>query len=227
MGLSEHDRQRWAIIDGVCHDHKDMLKNVSDHNELKEFAKSQGWMNKSDFGKYKVSLRKLGIDYNQIREEFFTQENQRRIKQIESLDDDAPTVYVATGAVDDPASGDGSFAIVDDDGEALWYGSFFKDDKTRKPGDLISAEQSVAEKAVWFAFKCFEAKGISTGWVDIQTTCPKLDEQKLKALGARYGVGVRLHVDDDLKAVYMAESPGYKKWQENNLADCVVVDDER
>lgn len=227
MALSEKERKRWQMIDTIIAENKNELKQATTHTVLKEFAEEQGWMNKNDFGKFKVSLRKLGVDYEQLREETFKELDLKRAKELDALDDSAPCVYLMTGAVDDESSGTGSFAIIGEDGEAYWYGAFFGDDLTYNPGDLVSAEQSVAEKAVWFAAKCLREKGIECGRVEITTTCPDLDETTLKSRGVRLGVKVGVHVnDEDLRAVDMAEAPGFKKWQENDLASLVMVDEE-
>ncbi|MBZ8176209.1 hypothetical protein GSS88_00090 [Corynebacterium sp. 3HC-13] len=227
MRLSEAEKRRWAEIDAVIQDNKTQLKSVATHEQLKEFASQQGWMNKADFGKFKVSLRKLGIDYDVLRQRTFDKENEKRAERVQQLDDDAPRVHFLCAAIEDTSSGDGAFAIIAEDGEALWYGGFFEDDKTRRAGDLVSAEQSVAEKAVWFAHKCFEEAGHQLGRLELTTTCPELDIEKLCAMGYRYGIAVDIQVDDDdLRAVHMAEAPGYKNWQENNLADLVETSNE-
>lgn len=220
MALSAKDRERWAEIDLVIAEHKAQLKAATTHEALKNFATEQGWMNKGDFGKFKTSLRKIGIKYDQLRAETFAKQDKQRADELAALDDDAPTIRLWTAAVE--VKNDASFAVVDAHNNAVWYGNFFDDDRIRVVGDVISAEQSVADKAVWIAGKALEATGNTVARLTIVTTCPDLDTAQLVATGARFGLAVTVELDDsDVRAVEMAEAPGYQSWQEADLTELV------
>lgn len=223
MALSAEEKARWSEIDSIIAEHKHELKAAETHEELKNFAEEQGFMNQSDFGKFKFSLRKIAVNYDELRTATFAQRDKERAEELSDLDDDAPLIQLWVGAVegdDDSAA----FAICNDDDDAIWYGQFFDDDRIRQVGDLVSAEQSVADKAVWLASKAREAADVTAARLYLYTTCPQLDEAALAATGARFGIAVEVIVDEDERAIQMAEAPGYKRWQDNDLAELVSVD---
>ncbi|PRQ11435.1 hypothetical protein C1Y63_06180 [Corynebacterium sp. 13CS0277] len=222
MALSAKEKERWAEIDSVIAEYKAALKAAEDHEVLKAFAKEQGWDNGPDFGKFKHSLKRIGVNYDQLREETFAARDAKKAEELADISADAPSVYLWAAAVehDDKAS----FAIVSEDRDAIWYGNFFSDDRIRVAGDAVTAEQSVADKAVWLASKALAAAEQATGRLVLTTTCPHLDEDRLVAAGARLGVAVEIAVDpEDDRAVAMAGEPGYKRWQDNNLEELVLV----
>ena len=215
-------KQRWTEIENLIAEHKAELKGVTSHRELNSFAEKHSLMTKEDFPKFKHCLLKIGVRYDQLRAvavEEFEAILHARAKELEKVTD-GPTVCLWSGAVEERTAA--AFAVVDFDDVPVWYGKFFDDDRVRVAGDLISAEQSAADKAVWLAHKALEAAGRKQGRVLITTTCPDLDIAALRVTGARFNLGVEVHVDDtDLRAVEMAEAPGYKRWQDNDLADLV------
>ncbi len=221
MALKAADKQRWAEIDSVIAEHKATLKAAKSHEALKDFATEQGWMNAADFPKYKRSLTRIGVFYDQLREQTFAEQQARKAEELAQLDDDAPRVILWTAACEAEDGSEASFALVNAEREAVWFGKFFDEDRVRVPGDLISAEQSAANKAVWLGAKALEAAGHEHGWVEIITTCPELDLAMLKADGVRNGVGVEVVVSDDERAVVMAEQPGFARWQDCDLAGLV------
>ena len=62
----------------------------------------------------------------------------------------------------------------------MWVNTFHPDDYTRKPGDIGSAEQSVAEKAVFLARKTQDETGDDILTLIIHTQYPELDVTDLK-----------------------------------------------
>lgn len=217
---------RFDEIDELLAAHKDELKAADDHEQLKDFAKEHDLFSKADFGKYKHCLKKLGIDYNRLRDETFAARDAERAAELDDLPANAPLVRLWAAASENDDGTSAAYAICDDQEDAVWYGQFFDDDRLRTPGDPISAEQSVADKAVWVAGKALAAAGHTAGRVEIFTTCPDLDTDALQATGARHGVAVSIVVDDDERAVVMSEVPGYKRWQDTDLATLVTVDEE-
>lgn len=215
---------RWDEIDGIIAEHKDHLKAAETHHVLKDFADEHGLMNKSDFGKFKHLLKKIGINYNDLRDKTFAADDARRAEELDNLGDDAAHLTLWSAAIDH--DDEGAFAIVDDTHEAVWYGKFFDDDRHYTAGDLVSAEQSVAHKTVWIASKALAAAGEDTGRLTLVTTCPHLDTDALAADGARLGVAVDVEVNDnDERAVTMAETPGFKSWKDTDLSTLVESDD--
>lgn len=224
MAITQDVKDRWNLIDGIVKDNKKELKAAETHEPLKAFADEQGWDNGSDFAQFKRSLLKIGVNYDKRREVGMQRQKAARaeqIKKIEENSDDVASVLLFSGAVEGE-DGSGAFAVVNDEDEPIWYGKFFDDDRIRTAGDLISAEQSAANKAVWLASKALEAAGHDCGRVIITTTCHELDEHKLKEDGARFSMAVDVLVDpDDERAVDVASAPGFKKWQDNDLSELV------
>lgn len=222
--LSAEGRKRWGEIDAVISECKSVLKSASTHEELKDFAIEHGFFNKTDFPKFKVSLRRIGVDYGVLREETLAAENETRAEELSNLAADAPCIRLWVAAME--VNNEASFAIVDRDHNAVWYGSFFDGDRIREVGDLVSAEQSVADKAVFVASKALEAHGGATiGKVIITTTCPALSISELETSALRKNLALEVIVDDeDLRAVDLAEAPGFQRYQDTNLAALVEVD---
>ena len=226
MALTKKDRERWAHIEEIIAENKVELKAATSHEPLKAFAEANGLMNRSDFPKFKHSLRKIGVNYDALRDEAMQAYNDELDARAADIDDqarEAPSVTLWTAAVEGD-DGSGAFAVVDEEDTAIWYGRFFDDDRTRVAGDPVSAEQSAAEKAVWLAGKALAEAGYPLGRVRIHTTCHELDVDALRAAGVRSSVAVSVVVDpDDLRAVAMAEAPGFQRWQDADLLG--LVDD--
>lgn len=157
-------------------------------------------------------------DYKQLAKIFAEQDNQRA-HILANLSNKTPTIRLWTAALE--KNNNAFFAIVDANNNPVWYGNFFDDDRIRIPNDLISAEQSVADKAIWVAHKAFEAKGETFGRLEIITTCLDLNTSQLITTGAQLGIAVTVSFDMDLRAVEMAEDPGFQRWQETHLANLV------
>ena len=94
MALTETDKKRWAHIDEVLAEHKTELQAATTHTPLREFATAQGWDNRGDFGKFKHSLRKLGIDYNQLREDATAEQEDQLADKAEALAEDIDDLEV-------------------------------------------------------------------------------------------------------------------------------------
>lgn len=213
MALSKADKQRWDEIDGLIFGAKDELKAAPDHTTLRQWAEDNGMDNGPDFGKFKSSLRKIGVDYNSLREETIKERDAALLEQAQEMEMNAeglPFIQLECAAVeqDDEAS----FAITDAEGTALWFGRFSsKFERIRKEGDLVSAEQSAADKAVYAAATARKALGIDNIALWLTTSCPDLDEDSLRVAGARQGVALSITVDQDAdKALFMAQMGGFR-----------------
>ena len=218
--LSAEERMRWKEIDAAVAKAKDELKAASSHEDLRRFAEQHGFFSKTDFPKFKVSLRKIGVYYEKVREETLAAENEKRAEELSNLAADVPRIrlWVAAQEVNNEAS----FAIVDRDHNAVWYGSFFDGDRIREVGDLISAEQSVADKAIFVAGKALKAHGAPIGKLIIMTTCPDLNLSELETTALRHNLALEVVVDDaDVRALDLAEAPGFHRYQDTDLAALV------
>lgn len=224
--MSSNTRQRWAEIETLVSGNKSSL-TASTHLEIKSFAEEQGLMTKNDFPKFKHSLKKIGVFYDDLRSAAHEAAESQLDEAVAALAD-APrtgahvTLWSAAVEGDD---GSGAYAVVAADRSAVWYGRFFDDDRVRVAGDLVSAEQSAAEKAVWIGTKALSTAG-EGGWLTIVTTCPHLEIDVLQRAGARQGVAVDVDVDEDERAIRLAETPGFQRWQDTDLARLVEHDEE-
>ena len=97
----------------------------------------------------------------------------------------------------------------------------FDTDRTFRHGDLLSAEQSAAEKALFIARKCFDAAGVTAGVAVVNSTCPDLDGDSLHDDAKHYGLRLVLEITDDDRAIAMAEVNGFRRWQDSDLAGVV------
>lgn len=220
---SEADNARFDEIEALVTDpaNRDRLQAATTTTQIREIAAELGVdtsRDSKDMGKFIYKLKLVGVDYSAMAKADAAARRAGLADKAAALADRAdqlPVVRLWSAAVEDESTGTGSFAIVDAGNVALWYGPFStRFERIRVPGDLVSAEQSAADKAVYVASKAAEAAGVSEVALWLSTTCPELDDAALKASGARLGVAVDITVDDDETAVIMAETPG-SRWLKN------------
>lgn len=222
MVKKDEKKDQWRDIQRDILENKTFLRTVKDHNELKDFAARHGIDTGLKFGAFKTILRTIGVDYDALREATVAEQDKEFRAALEALTGQAPVVWLWAGAALDRV-GNGRFAVVDQYEEALWFGKLFDTDKTFVPGDLRSAEQSAAEKAIFIARKCFDAAGVTAGVLMLATTCPDIDRDALAERAAHVGIRLVLEITDDDRAVCMAEVPGYRRWQDSDLGSAVSV----
>lgn len=220
MVKKDEKKEQWRDIQRDVLENKTFLRSVKDHNELKDFAARHGIDTGLKFGAFKTILRTIGVDYDALREATVAEQDKEFRAALEALTGQAPVVWLWAGASVDSA-GNGRFAVVDEDEEALWFGKLFETDRTFVPGDLLTAEQSAAEKAIFIARKCFDEAGVKAGVLMLATTCPDIDRDGLTVRAAQLGVRLVLEITDDDRAICMAEVPGYRRWQDSDLAAVV------
>lgn len=235
---SEADNARFTEIEALvtAPENKDRLQGAHSAATLRELAEELGVdtsQDSRDMGKFIVKLKMIGVDYvalNKAERQVQREEQQRRAGELAERANDLPIVRLWTGAVENETDDSGAFAVVDAEGAALEYGAFPPWEKIRKTGDLISAEQSAADKAVYIASLAAGAAGVKEVSLWLTTTCHELDTSKLNAAGARLGVAVDVTVDpDDMGAVHMAETPGWRNRKSvptEELAALVESDDD-
>lgn len=215
--------QRWAEIDSVIKEHKAELKAAESHTVLRDFAKEHGFGNKEDFFKFKHSLKKIGIFYDELRDaalQVWAEELADKAKELAGREN-LVELHAWTAAVE-ADDGRAAFAILNSEDEAIWYGSFFDNDRIRKVGDLGSAEQSVAEKAVWLAGKAIAEAGYDAGKLTVYTNYPELDVSELTVAGAKVNIVVEVQVTEDDTALRMAETPGWQSWKDSDITSLLV-----
>lgn len=236
---NDADNARFNEIEGLVTtpDNKQRLIAAESATEIREIAGELGIdtsRDSKDMGKFIYKLRIIGVDFPAMAK---AEAAERRAgladkaDQLAERSDDLPIVRLWSAAVEDAADGSGAFAILDAEGTAVWYGAFSsRFEKIRTAGDLLSAEQSAADKAVYAASKARVAAGVDEITLWLTTTCPDLDENRLKASGARLSVAVDITVDDaDTDAVVMAETPGWRNLKnvtDDELAALVETDAE-
>lgn len=218
-------QEQWQEVKDIVAEHLTALKNM-DHTQIKDFATEHDLMTKSSFPKLKTVLKTKGINYEALREEASQQREQELEERAETLADDAaqgPEMYLASAAVEH--EGQASFAVVDGENQAVWYGRLFDDDRIWTAGDPASAEQSAADKAVWIAGKALKQHGAEAGRLVLSVTHPELDTDALVKAGVRHNIDVDARFEEDNAAVDMAQTPGYQKWQEYDLSQLIEEDD--
>ena len=183
-------------------------------------------------GKFIHKLKILGIDFKAMSA---VEREERQARQHERAEELAQTnasgtrLDIWTGAVESDKGDKGAFALVDETGEAIWFGSFFDNDAIYTPGDIGSAEQSAAEKAVYLARRVQDETAVELIDLHIHTEYPDLDEDELRLRGVAKDsqVAVTVEVDPtDERASQVARMGGFRSLKNVDLASLVQLDDE-
>jgi hypothetical protein len=221
---SEADNARFNEIEGIVMDpgNRDRLRAAETTAEIRDIATAAGvdtGRNSKDMGKLIHKLKLIGVDYPALSKQEAAARRAELADRAATLDgraDDLSIVRLWSAAVESDTDQRGSFAILDAEGAAVWFDTFSpKFERIRTPGDLVSAEQSAADKAVYVASKARQAAGLDEVALWLTTTCPELNTDRLKQAAARQSVAVEVIVDpDDTEAVEMAELPG-SRWLKN------------
>lgn len=228
---SEADNARFTEIEALVTtpENRQRLVAADSAAEIRTIAAELGIdtsRDSKDMGKFVYKLRIIGVDYPALAKADAAArraELGETASELSSRAGQLPIVRLWSAAVEDQSEGSGAFALLDAEGTAVWYGAFStRFEKIRTPGDLLSAEQSAADKAVYAASKAREASGDDEVSLWLTTTCPDLDEERLRAAGARLGVAVDVTVDDnDVAAVEMADTPGWRNLK--NVTDAELA----
>ncbi|WP_125172675.1 hypothetical protein [Corynebacterium bovis] len=219
---NDADSARFNEIEGLvtAPETKARLQAATTASEVRAIAAELGVNTSShsrDMGKFIFKLKMIGVDLPAMAKAEAAARRAEAAQAGEALACRAgglPVVRLWSAAVEsgEDAESTGAFAIVDAEGAAVWYGSFHpRFEKIRVAGDLVSAEQSAADKAVYVAYRARAAAGVDEVALWLTSTCPELDVAALRAAGGRLGVAVDVSVDDaDLSAVEMAQMPGWR-----------------
>ena len=194
--------------------------------ELVRFGKESGFDSRAGFASYKKALlSEAGIDFNSLNAE-------RRTEKAKNLT--AACKHQITLYTDAKAKFD-RFAICDCNGEVVWYGRFFDNDRDYN-GEQSSGEMAAAKKAVWLALKVAEALGESAIALNLKVdaewltwangTDPKVGGKAKALREAAQRLNVALTVEHIPGTTNPADAwtikSGYKKWSDNNLADLAI-----
>ena len=192
------------------------LKTFTTHTELRNWAISQGFDNRSAFPKFKTALLQIGIDYDLIKTGIQTQQQEEVL---------ASCAHMLTLYVDAKASA-GRYGICDENGNVLMHGRFFDNDDA---GEQSRAELCAAEKAVWFASKVKEAIGVKAISLNLYVDAQWLTYQshsgqkgyKLTQIARKNNIilNVEWVPGKENPADEWTTGTGYKKWSDNNLKE--------
>lgn len=231
--LSAEDKAKFDQIEGLVTvpDNRRRFQAATTAAEVRGIATELEIDTRNDMGKLSAKLKQIGVNYPALRaveREERDAEVAEKAAELAECKDSLPVVRLWSAAAESDDGSEASFALVDADGIGTWFGQFWNDDKIRKPGDLVSAEQSVAEKAIYTAFKARKAAEVDEVCLWLTTTCPDLDVPMLRSRGARNGIAVDVTVDDaDNRAVAMAEATGYRSLKsvtDDEFAELVETD---
>lgn len=220
---------RWDELEAVVLNNKAAFKEAETAQDIRDIAGSNGVNldDKQDFGKFVHKLKIIGVRFYDLLDAERAEAAKQKDAAIEELNDsasDAPTVPLWVAAIEDTNTGKGSFAVVDQTGEVVWANTFFDDDYTRKAGDVRTAEQSAAEKAVFIARKVQEATNLPVLRAVIYTQYPELDTALLrrKGLAGKSKIAVDIVVDaDDDRAFFAAQDNVDRNWKTADLTTLV------
>lgn len=204
----------WETITEAVAADAERLKTMTTHGELFGWAKEHG-LTGPQFAAVKHELRKIGVDYDAIREQVTRQ-------RLSDLNADAaegvPVIRLSAAGADSV----NSYAVCDAEGNALWYGTFHARDRHYRKGDQTSADQSAAGKAIFLASKARQLAKAEVARLHLTLTNPHVDTSSLIREATAWRLLLDIEIDDDPatapSAVSWCETAGYKDWKEADLS---------
>lgn len=185
------------------------------HGELFAWAKENGMNTRAGFSAFKRALLENGINYDELRAD-------HKAAKADALS--ASITHEVTLFSDAKASCD-RFAICEADGEPVWYGRFFDDDRDGYNGEQSSGELSAALKAIWLASKIKEAAGLPAIRLHLIVDANWLCTLSGKA-SALAKAATRHNIELEMEWIKGTENPadqwtvskGFQRWNECPLA---------
>lgn len=236
MTTSDVDNARFQELEALVTDteNKQELKTLDTAQAVIDWGADRGVdiLDKSDVGKYVHKLHLIGVDLKSMWAADREEKTRTKLERLDEIADDMPRVDLWTAAIEPGEDTDDEvparYAVVDATSEALWYGDFHPDDFIRVPGDPDSAEQSVAEKAVYLAGLAHHEIGLDAVRLRIHTQHPELDTDRLCREGVRKDrmVAVDVVVDEDNRAEFMANLTGFRSLKQVDLDTVIDTSDE-
>jgi len=211
-------------IKQLVEENRDAALNAKTPEAIKAFVEGIGCKTKQRWSKAVQAIIDLGgVDYYAARGEC-------RAATAEGLRNQV--THKVTLFVDAKARCQ-RFAICNANGDVIWFGRFFEDDKSFAYGDRneqSACECAAARKAIWLAGKIKEAVSAPA----IRLTL-KVDAQWLVSGGGKATVlqsdARRVNVDLDLEWISGTDNPadkwttadGFKKWSDQPLDPLAVA----
>ncbi len=134
-----------------------------------------------------------------------------------------PTITHEVTLYSDAKAKSDRFAITDQNGNGLWYGNFFDDDKDYN-GDQQSAEISCAKKAIFLASKIKEARNLQSMRLNLFVSFEEIDQKTLNmfaGLSKKHNLELKIQpVPSSLNpAGKLISARGFKKYSSNDLSN--------
>lgn len=204
----------------------EILHQCKSSASLRGWAVTNGCDSQAGFAAFKKALRsELGIDYDAMRDG-------AKIAKIETV---AASADFETTLYSDAKASKDRYAVCGPNGEPLWYGRFFDNDKTYD-GEQSSGELAAALKAVWLARRIAEAVGagvikltlrVDADWLTWANEAAVSTDKKrggkareLASAAAKYGVILRVeHIPGSQNpADKWTVAEGFMRWDAANLS---------
>jgi hypothetical protein len=208
----------WDTITAAVTADAERLQAMTTHADLYGWAKERGLVG-IQFGAVKHELRKIGVDYNSIRDEVTRQ----RLADITGAigETDLPVIALSAAGADEV----GSYAVCDDEGTVVWYGTFHQRDRLYCKGNQASADTSAASKAIFVASKARQAAGIEYARLNLTLANPHVDTDYLVREATTRRLVLHLEINDDPADPHAAtawcENPGFQDWKQADLSALV------
>lgn len=187
--------------------------------ELYAWAESNGINSKSAWGFFKRALKEVvGFDWSEAK-----------AADVAAVKEElAGASTMGLTLFTDAKARTNRFAICDSDGQPVWHGRFFDDDRDGYNGEQSSGELACALKAIWLARQAANAAGQGAVAlhlkVDAQWLCSLSGKAKAiaeKAVAMRVSLTMEWVPGDQNPADKFTVCGGYMRWSDRNLADLV------
>ena len=208
----------WDTITAAVTEDADQLKAMTTHGELYRWAKERGLVG-NQFWAVKHELRKIDVDYDSIRDKVTRQ----RLAEltVASATTALPVIALSAAGADEVAS----YAVCDDEGTVVWYGTFHERDRLYCKGNQASADTSAASKAIFIASKARQAANLEHAQLNLTLTNPHVDTDYLVRDATTSRLLLHIEINDDPAdppaATAWCENPGFQHWSQTDLAALV------
>lgn len=215
-------KTQWNAIHEAVTANSEHLKTLTTHGDLYAWAKEND-LTGPQFSAVKHELRKIGIDYDAIREEATS----KRLAEMNATAAAGVPIIRLSAAGQDFTEGDeaGTYAVCDNSGAALWYGTFHTQDRLYHAGDQDSADLSAASKAIFIASKARQQTGNDLARLLLTLANPLVDTAYLTREATSWRLLLDIEISDDPAdppaAVEWCQTPGFQDWKEADLAALV------
>ncbi|WP_331765149.1 hypothetical protein [Nocardia sp. NBC_01388] len=212
----------WDTITEAITADAEKLKAMTTHGELYGWAKDHG-LTGTQFAAVKRELRKIGVDYDAIREEV----TRARLSELNADAAEGVPVIRLSAAGADAVN---SYAVCDGEGTVLWYGTFFERDRHYHKGNQVSADFSAAAKAIFLASKARQLAKVELARLHLTLTNPHVDTAALIREATAWRLLLDIEINDDPAnppaAVAWCENAGFQDWKDADLAALIEGQDD-